>query len=62
MGDYFYYLLQRTLADLELYGIVILNTIRNAGGHEVRPTPPINPSTADIDGTFPLIVESVGGG
>lgn len=62
MGDYSYYLLQAPLADLELSAIVILNTIRNTGGHEVSPTPPINPSTADTDGTLPLKVESFGGG
>lgn len=51
-----------TQADSDISKIVILNTIRNAGGQDVSPTPPIHPSTSDTDGIFPLTVESPGGG
>ena len=40
--------------------LVILNTIRNAGGRDVSSTPPIDPSTAETDGSVSFTVESPG--
>ena len=40
--------------------LVILNTIRNAGGRDVSSTPPIDSSTAETDGSASFTVESPG--